>query len=315
MSSAGPRRLTGMTETEFAALVAPHRRELHVHCYRMLGSFEEAEDQVQETLLRAWRSRDGLTPGSNVRAWLYKIATNACLDALRSRSRKPVDSYADLPFLQPYPDRLLDEVEQPDAVVEARETIELAYIAMMQLLPARQRAALILREVLGWSAKETADLLDTSVASVNSALQRARATLDEERPDRSAARTTGELSETERRLLAGFIDAHERADPAAAAALVSEDIRITMPPHPFLYDGLDAIQPLLERGFRDHGDWRLLPTRANRMPAAANYLRAPGDTVFRAFKVDVLRVEGDRIAEITTFPATLFSQFGLSPTL
>jgi hypothetical protein len=160
---------------------------------------------------------------------------------------------------------------------------------MMQLLPARQRAALILREVLGWSAKETADLLDTSVASVNSALQRARATLDEERPDRSAARTTGDLSETERRLLAGFIDAHERADPAAAAELVSEDIRITMPPHPFLYDGLDAIQPLLERGFRDHGDWRLLPTRANRMPAAANYLRAPGDTVFRAFKVDVLR--------------------------
>ena len=315
MSSAGPRRLTGMTETQFASLVAPHRRELHVHCYRMLGSFEEAEDQVQETLLRAWRSRDGLTPGSNLRAWLYKIATNACLDALRSRSRKPVDSYADLPFLQPYPDRLLDEVDQPEAVVEARETIELAYIAMMQLLPARQRAALILREVLGWSAKETADLLDTSVASVNSALQRARATLDEERPDRSAARTTGDLSETERRLLAGFIDAHERADPAAAAALVSEDIRITMPPHPFLYDGLDAIQPLLERGFRDHGDWRLLPTRANRMPAAANYLRAPGDTVFRAFKVDVLRVEGDRIAEITTFPATLFSQFGLSPTL
>ena len=315
MSSARPRRLTGMTETEFAALVEPHRRELHVHCYRMLGSFEEAEDQVQETLLRAWRSRGGLTPGSNLRAWLYKIATNACLDALRSRSRKPVESYADLPFLQPYPDRLLDEVDQPEAVVEARETIELAYIAMMQLLPARQRAALILREVLGWSAKETADLLDTSVASVNSALQRARATLDEARPDRSAARTTGDLSKTERRLLAGFIDAHERADPAAAAALVSEDIRITMPPHPFLYDGLDAIQPLLERGFRDHGDWRLLPTRANRMPAAANYLRAPGDTVFRAFKVDVLRVDGDRIAEITTFPATLFSQFGLSPTL
>jgi RNA polymerase sigma-70 factor (TIGR02960 family) len=315
MSSAGPRRLTGMTETEFAALVAPHRRELHVHCYRMLGSFEEAEDQVQETLLRAWRSRDGLTPGSNVRAWLYKIATNACLDALRSRSRKPVDSYADLPFLQPYPDRLLDEVEQPDAVVEARETIELAYIAMMQLLPARQRAALILREVLGWSAKETADLLDTSVASVNSALQRARATLDAERPDRGKARTTGDLGETEQRLLAGFIDAHERADPAAAAALVSEDIRITMPPHPFLYDGLDAIRPLMERGLRDHGSWRLVPTRANRMPAAANYLRAPGDTVYRAFKVDVLRCERDRIAEITTFPATLFPQFGLAPTL
>ena len=304
-----------MNETEFATLTEPHRRELHVHCYRMLGSFEEAEDQVQETLLRAWRSRDGLTPGSNLRAWLYKIATNACLDALRSRSRKPVDSYADLPFLQPYPDRLLDEVEQPDAVVEERETIELAYIAMIQLLPARQRAALILREVLGWSAKETADLLDTSVPSVNSALQRARATLDEAQPSRASARTTGELSDTERRLLAGFIEAHERADAGAAAALVSEDIRITMPPHPFLYDGLDAIQPLLERGFRDHGEWRLVPTRANRMPAAANYLRAPGDTEFRAFKIDVLRCEGDRIAEITTFPSTLFSQFGLSLTL
>jgi RNA polymerase sigma-70 factor (TIGR02960 family) len=315
MSSAGRRRDNGMIETEFAALVEPHRRELHVHCYRMLGSFEEAEDQVQETLLRAWRGRDGLAGDSNVRAWLYKIATNACLDALRTRARKPVDSFADLPFLQPYPDRLLDEVEQPDAVVEARETIELAYVAMMQLLPARQRAALILREVLGWSAKETADLLDTSVASVNSALQRARATLDEARPDRAARRTTGDLSDTERRLLAGFIDAHERADAAAAAALVSEDIRITMPPHPFLYDGLEAIRPLLDRGFQDHGAWRLLPTRANRMPAAANYLRAPGETVFRAFKIDVLRCEGDRIAEITTFPATLFSQFGLPLTL
>jgi RNA polymerase sigma-70 factor (TIGR02960 family) len=314
MNSGGTRRLEGMTETEFAALVEPHRRELHVHCYRMLGSFEEAEDQVQETLLRAWRSRDSVA-GGNLRAWLYKIATNACLDALRSRSRKPVDSYADLPFLQPYPDRLLDEVAQPDAVVEARETIELAYIAMMQLLPPRQRAAMILREVLGWSAKETADLLDTSVASVNSALQRARATLDEERPDRGDARTVGDLSDVERDLLAGLIAAHEQADSAAVAALVAEDIRITMPPHPFLYDGFDAIRPLIEHGLRDHGTWRLLPTRANRMPAAANYLRAPGDTVFRAFKIDVLRCEGGHISEITTFPATLFPQFGLAETL
>jgi RNA polymerase sigma-70 factor (ECF subfamily) len=216
-----------VNETAFAALVEPHRRELHVHCYRMLGSFDEAEDQVQETLLRAWRSRDTLAPGSNLRAWLYKIATNACLDALRSRARRPVESYADLPFLQPYPDRLLDEVEQPDAVVERRETIELAYIALIQMLPARQRAVLVLCEVLGWPAKEAAAMLEMSTASVSSALQRARATLDSERPPRHA-----ELSDHERDLLAGFIDAHERADADAAVALARENIRITMPPHP-----------------------------------------------------------------------------------
>jgi RNA polymerase sigma-70 factor (TIGR02960 family) len=304
-----------MTDTAFAALVEPHRRELHVHCYRMLGSFEEAEDQVQETLLRAWRSRDSFTGGPGLRAWLYKIATNACLDALRSRARRPVQSYADLPWLQPYPDRLLDEMapseDEPDAVVVTRETIELAYVALIQLLPARQRAVLILREVLGWPAKETAELLDTSVASVNSALQRARATIDEARPERGSAPATVELSDEERELLAGFIDAHERADADAAVALMREDIRITMPPHPFLYDGIEAVQPLLGPGLRDHGEWRLVPTSANRMPAAASYLRAPGDSEFRAFKIDVLRVRGDRIAEVTTFGATLFEAFGL----
>jgi RNA polymerase sigma-70 factor (TIGR02960 family) len=302
-----------MTETAFAALVEPHRRELHVHCYRMLGSFEEAEDQVQETLLRAWRSRDSFAGGPGLRAWLYKIATNACLDALRSRARKPVQSFADLPWLQPYPDRLLDEMapseDEPDAVVVARETIELAYIALIQLLPARQRAVLILRDVLGWPAKETAELLETSVASVNSALQRARATIDEAQPDRAAR--PAPLSEDERALLAGFIDAHERADAEAAVALMREDIRITMPPHPFLYDGIEAIRPLLGPGLREHGEWRLVQTAANRMPAAASYLRAPGDTDFRAFKVDVLRVAGGKIAEITTFDATLFEAFGL----
>jgi RNA polymerase sigma-70 factor (TIGR02960 family) len=308
-----------MTETAFAALVEPHRRELHVHCYRMLGSFDEAEDQVQETLLRAWRSRDSFGGGPGLRAWLYKIATNTCLDALRSRARRPVQSYADLPWLQPYPDRLLDELapsaEEPEAVVVGRETIELAYIALIQLLPARQRAVLLLREVLGWPAKETAELLETSVPSVNSALQRARATLDEARPERAAASANAELSDDERRLLAGFIDAHERADAEAAVAIMREDIRITMPPHPFLYDGLEAIQPLLDKGLRDHGEWRLVPTSANRMPAAANYLRAPGDSEFRAFKIDVLRCEGDKIAEVTTFNATLFPQFGLPATL
>ena len=309
-------------EAAFGRLTERHRRELHVHCYRMLGSFDEAEDLVQETFLRAWRGRSGFAGGPGLRPWLYKIATNACLDALRRRSRRvaTVDSFAELPWLQPYADRLLDEVapseEEPDAVVVSRETIELAFLALIQLLPARQRAVLILRDVLGWSAKETAALLDMSVASANSALQRARATLEERAPQRDAAapRTT-ELTEEERVLLAAFIDAHERADAEAAVAIAREDIRITMPPHPMVYDGLDAIMPLIERGLTEPGTWRLVPTSANRMPAAANYLRAPGDTEFRAFKIDVLRIEGGAIAEITTFNADLFPAFGLAPTL
>jgi RNA polymerase sigma-70 factor (TIGR02960 family) len=319
MSSAGPRRLTGMTESEFAALVEPHRRELHVHCYRMLGSFEEAEDQVQETLLRAWRGRGSFAGGAGLRAWLYKIATNACLDALRSRARRPVDSYAELPFLQPYPDRLLDEVapaeQQPDAVVVARETIELTFIALIQLLPARQRAAVILRDVLDWSAAETAELLDVSVASANSALQRGRETLRNALPSRPSERraSSEELSEEEQRLLAGFIAAHEAGDAQASAALMREDIRVTMPPQPMVFDGRDSLAPLLATAFGPDGmgEWRLVPTRANRMPAAASYLRRPGETEWRAFKLDILRCEDGGVAEITTFDATLFEQFGL----
>jgi len=240
-------------EAAFAELVGRYRRELHVHCYRMLGSFEEAEDLVQETLLRAWRRRGSFQGGPGFRAWLYKIATNACLDALRSRRRRvpSLHSFAEVPWLQPYPDRLLDELApsdtEPDAVVVARETIEqLTYLAVIQLLPPRQRAVLILRDVLDWSASETADLLDTTVAAANSALQRARATLRERLPTRPSEWSGSAPSGEERLLLEGFIDAHERADAAAAAALVREDIRITMPPHPWCFDGLDAIRPLLE---------------------------------------------------------------------
>ena len=309
-------------EAAFGRLTERHRRELHVHCYRMLGSFDEAEDLVQETFLRAWRGRAGFAAGPGLRPWLYRIATNACLDALRRRSRRvtAVDSFAELPWLQPYPDRLLDEVapseEEPDAVVVSRETIELAFLALIQLLPARQRAAVILRDVLGWSAKETAELLGTTVASANSALQRGRATLDERAPRReAAAATTDELSEDERTLLAAFIDAHERSDPAAAAAVAREDIRITMPPYPMVYDGIAAMAPLLERAFGGDDEWRLIPIRANRMPAAASYHRAASETEFRAFKIDVLRVEDGAIAEITTFGAGLFPAFGLAPTL
>jgi RNA polymerase sigma-70 factor (TIGR02960 family) len=310
-------------ESAFAALTERHRRELHVHCYRMLASFDEAEDAMQETFLRAWRGRDGFDGSTLFRAWLYRIATNVCLDMRRRSARQApaMRSFAEVPWLQPYPDQLLDEVapsdREPDAVAVERETIELAFLAAMQVLPPRQRAALIARDVLGWPASETASLLDTSVAAANSALQRARATIKEHLPARRAEWTAGDPSAEERALLERFIDAHERCDAAAAIAIAAQDIRITMPPHPFLYDGRETIRPLLEQAFGEQrlGDWRLVPTRANRMPTAASYLRRPGDSEFRAFKLDVLRIEGGAIAEITTFGSGLFPAFGLPPTL
>jgi len=311
--------------TDFEQTLERHRRELHVHCYRMLGSFEEAEDALQEAFLRAWRARETQTPDSNPRAWLYKIATNVCLDALRRNRRQvpTLESKADVPWLQPYPDRLLDEVappeQQPDAVVVARETIELTFIALIQLLPARQRAAVILRDVLDWSAAETAALLDISVAAANSALQRGRETLRHELPERPSERPVSSdvLTGDEQRLLAGFIAAHEAGDAEASAALMREDIRVTMPPHPMVFDGRDAIAPLLARAFGPErmGEWRLVPTRANRMPAAASYLRKPGETEWRAFKLDILRCQDGAVAEVTTFGAALFEQFGLPPVL
>ena len=306
-------------EPAFAELTERHRRELHVHCYRMLASFEEAEDAVQETLLRAWRSRDSFE-GSLLRAWLYKIATNVCLDMLRRSSRRlaTVHNFSEVPWLQPYPDALLDEVapsdDQPDAVIVERETIELAFLAAMQVLPPRQRAALIARDVLGWPAIETASLLETSVAAANSALQRARATMQEHLPARRSEWTAGEPTDEDRALLEQFIDAHQRGDAALAVSIASQDLRITMPPAPYLFEGLETIAPLLARALRE-GEWRLVPTLANRMPTAASYLRQDGDTQFRAFKFDVLRIENGLIAEITTFGPALFPAFGLPPTL
>lgn len=310
-------------ESAFAALAERYRRELHVHCYRMLASFDDAEDAVQETFLRAWRGRDGFDGGGLFRAWLYRIATNVCLDMLRRSSRRAtvLRSFAEVPWLQPYPDRLLAEAaapaEQPDAAVIDRETIELAFVAALQVLPPRQRAALIARDVLGWPASQAADLLEMSVAAANSALQRARATMREHLPARRGEWSAGRLSATERQLLEQFIDAHERCDAAAAVAIAARDIRVTMPPYPVCYDGRDALAPLLERalGPDREGDWRLLPTAANRMPAAASYLRRPGDSAYRAFKLDVLRVDGGLIREITTFGATLFPAFGLAPAI
>ncbi len=312
------------SEAEFAEVAERHRRELHIHCYRMLGSFDEAEDLVQETMLRAWRRHDTLENEEFLRAWLYKIATNACLDHIKSRGRRvpSLASFGDLPWLQPYPDRLLAEVappdEEPDAAIVARETIELTFLAVIQLLPPRQRAVLILRDVLEWPAADAAALLEIGVAAANSALQRARATLRERLPaERREDWASAEVSEAERAMLEGFIDAHERGDGEAALSMISDDIRVTMPPNPWLFEGREAVAGLVERAFgpESEGEWRLLPTRANRMPAAASYLRRHGDTEFRAFKLDVLRVVDGRISEITTFDARLFEQFGLAPTL
>jgi RNA polymerase sigma-70 factor (ECF subfamily) len=289
----------------------------------MLASFDEAEDAVQETFLRAWRGREGFDGGTLFRAWLYRIATNVCLDLLRRAARRPVrgDTFAEVPWLQPYPDGLLDAPapagEGPDAVVVERETISLAFVAALQALPPRQRAAFLARDVLDRSAAETAELLGTSVAAANSALQRARVTMQRQLPARRTEWSSGGLSGAERTLLDRFIDAHERCDAAAAIAIAAEDVRVTMPPYPQRFEGLAALTPLLERAFGENreGDWRLVATSANRMPTAASYLRRPGDSEFRAFKFDVLRVEDDRIREITTFGPELFPRFGLPPVL
>jgi RNA polymerase sigma-70 factor (ECF subfamily) len=313
-----PDELTAVGDVERA--LGDHRRELHVHCYRMLASYDDAEDAVQETALRAWRSRESFE-GEHVRAWLYKIATNVCLDRARARARRTVVTNADIAWLTPYPDGELDAAAptdlEPDQAYVARETIELAFLAALQALPPRQRAALLGREVLGLSAAETAELVGTTVAAANSALQRARETMREHLPSHRSEWRTREPSAREKELLAAFIDAHERQDAAAALAAATTDLRVTMPPYPWLYDGVDAVRALLERSFgaESHGDWRLLPTAANRMPAAGSYLRRPGDAEFRAFKLDVLRIEGDRIAEITTFGPELFPALGLPDVL
>ena len=300
---------------ELEAAFAQHRRELHVHCYRMLASYDDAEDAVQETFLRAWRSRESFD-GEHPRAWLYRIATNVCLDRARALHRR-ARSGTEVSWLTPYPDTVLDDVpatdDEPDQAYVARETIELAFLAALQVLPPRQRATLLAREVLGLPAADTARLLETSVAAANSALQRARETMRRHLPSHRSDWSAADPSADERRLLDSFIDAHERCDAEAALAAAATDLRVTMPPYPWRYDGLAAVAPLMARAFgpdRD-GDWRLLPTGVNRLPAAASYLRRPGDTAYRPMKLDVLRVEGDLIAEITTFGPALFTVLNL----
>ncbi|WP_241835196.1 sigma-70 family RNA polymerase sigma factor [Pseudofrankia asymbiotica] len=329
----------GGDESAFAALVERHRRELLVHCYRMLGSFDEAEDLVQETFLRAWKNLEGFEGRSTLRAWLYKIATNACLDALDGRARRvlpyhlapPADpsvgeaARTDVAWLQPFADRLWEPLApgetQPDAVVIARETIELAFLAAIQHLPPRQRAVLILRDVLGWPAKETASQLSGSVASVNSALQRARATLREHLPEhRLDWAPATQPTEQERAVLRRYMDAVERADLAAVADLLAADVRAMMPPYPMWFQGREAVMAGLTTSWdpgSPHyvGRFRMVATQANRQPAVAAYVRLPADPAYRAFAVAVLRIEAGGITELTAFhDPGLFRAFAL-PTL
>jgi RNA polymerase sigma-70 factor (ECF subfamily) len=326
----------------FAALAERYRRQLHVHCYRMLGSVDDAEDLVQETFLRAWRGREGFEGRSLFRTWLYSIATNACLNALERAPRRvmpqdvapPVTAHTDasearaeppwapeIPWLQPYPDDLLEltapSETEPDAVVVSRETIQLAFLLALQHLPPRQRAILILREVLGWSAKETAALLETTVQSVNGALQRARATMRTRLPagqDVQAPATA--LAATERVLLRRFMDAWEQKDAQALTALLRDDARWAMPPAPLWFDGRAAIARLFELFPLERlGDIRMVTAAANRQPAVAGYVRREGESVFRLTGLMVLRMEGDQIAEVTSFSPPLISAFRLPPTL
>jgi RNA polymerase sigma-70 factor (TIGR02960 family) len=312
----------------FAPLVEPYRRELHVHCYRMLASYEDAQDLVQEAFLRAWRRRETFEGRATLRAWLYRIATNACLDFLDRRPERthlplPDDTRrAEVPWLQPSPDRLLTatpDQQEPGAVAVTRETIELAFLVAVQHLPPRQRAVLILRDVLGWPAKEAASLLETSVASANSALQRARSTMRTHLP---AARTdwtpTAEPSSRERVLVQRYMEATDRTDVDALKALFHEELRFAMPPDPGLWIGRDVcIQSWVDGGFGSpqFGEFRTRVASANLQPAVANYVRQPGDSHFRLFAVDVLTIRDGLITEVIAFGGDALEPFDLPRTI
>ena len=313
---------TPIDGSSFTRSVERHRRELHVHCYRMLGSFEESEDLVQETFLRAWRRRDTFQGRCSLRAWLYKIATNACLDALDKRPRT-VSATGEVLWLQPYPDELLDELvadrDDPEATVVAKETIELAYLVAIQRLAPLQRATLILRDVLGCSAKETADVLESSVPAVNSALQRARTAMKQHLPERRTEWRAGtDATAAERDLLERYVAFSETPDPTALKRLLSEDVRFAMPPQPGTWEGRDAVvDSWVAGGFGSEtfGSMRCVITRANRQPAVACYVRRPGDERHTPMAIDVLRIAGGAVAEIVTFDGALFGLFGLPPTI
>jgi RNA polymerase sigma-70 factor, ECF subfamily len=317
-------------ESAFGALAERYRRELQVHCYRMLGSFEDSEDLTQETFLRAWRKRATFQGRSSFRAWLYGIATNACLDVIKRRPRQRHASKGgkqpvfEVPWLQPYPDRLLETIPAPDAepetAVVSKETIELAFIVAIQQLTANQRAALILRDVLGWPAKDAAELLETSVASVNSALQRARAGLQQYLPARRLEWEAGAgPSREERELLQRYIDATEEADQDAMVATLREDLRFAMPPEPELYVGRENVVAAWAQGDAfdqaKFGHMRGILSAANMQPAVGCYVKPPGETEYKPLALDVIRVEDGAIAEIITFPPDMFPALGLPPTV
>jgi RNA polymerase sigma-70 factor, ECF subfamily len=324
----------------FSMLADRYRHQLHVHCYRMLGSFDDAEDVVQEALLRAWRGRESFEGRSLFRTWLYRIATNACLNfleraphrvlpqdvappitaATESSSARPAPPWApEIPWLEPYPDEVLDLAaphhEQPDAAVIARETIQLSFVAALQHLAPRQRAILLLCDVVGWSAAEVADLLETSVASVTSTLQRAHAAV---RTQRGSERVdAASVTEVEQKLLQRFMDAWEQDDVAALTDMLREDARWSMPPAPLWFEGRAAIANMLQLfppRWRDR-EFRMRATGSNRQPAAAAYLRLAGESEFRLTSVHVLRVEAGGLAEITTFSGVLHSRFALPAAL
>jgi RNA polymerase sigma-70 factor (ECF subfamily) len=321
-------------EEAFRELVDPYRRELQVHCYRILGSMQDAEDALQETLLAAWRGLEHFEERASLRAWLYRIATNRCLNALRDAGRRP-PPVLDLPFdtpeatrigeptwLQPYPDVLLEGIIDaspgPEARYETRETVELAFIAALQHLPPRQRVALVLRDVLGYHATEVADMLDSSVDSVKGALKRARSTLEQRLPPTDRDRSPLPNSPGERELVQRFADAFQTDDIDAVVALLTEDAWFTMPPATLEYQGRSLIASFL----RENTTWRrgqhylLVPTRANTQPAFGCYRTDPHTPIAHATGLLVLTLEGEQISAITQFMDTsILSRFGLPRTI
>jgi RNA polymerase sigma-70 factor, ECF subfamily len=316
---------------EFGSNVERHRRELLIHCYRMLGSLPDAEDAVQETLLRAWRYRDSVKEGVPLRPWLYRVATNACLDAIARDGRRAVlgakaeadDGWTghpdDVVWLGPIPDSVLEPPTPPERTPEAltvmRETIEIAFLTVIQLLTPQQRAAFILCDVLDWSAKDAADLLDLSVSAVNSGLQRARVRLRERLPSRNPTWPASvDASAAERDLLKKYVEASEAADFRAFESIIREDATFRMPPEPGAAEGRGAMFKLwIEGGFGSErfGRLRCVVTHANLQPAVAAYLCPPGDSTWRALALEVLRIEDGLITEIVVFPPDTFPLFGL----
>jgi RNA polymerase sigma-70 factor, ECF subfamily len=316
----------------FRALTGPYRRELHVHCYRILGSVQDAEDMLQETLLAAWRGLEGYQERDSLRAWLYRIATNRCLNTLRDSRRRPREAQGppfEVPkptrrreslWLEPYPDALLEGIAEdapgPDARYETREAVTLAFVAALQHLPPRQRAVLVLRDVLGFHAAEVAEMLQSSEVSVNSALQRARAAL-ETRHLADRERTPLPRSPRERELAARFADAVQSGDVDEMVSLLTEDALLTMPPLPLEYQGHEAIAAFLRHREKARGvPLRVVPTWANTQPAFGCYIPDVHAGIARAAGLFVLTLERDAVAAITWFADTaLFEHFGLPRTL